>query len=58
MRTLFIGSTVGNSGKTMITIGLAPALQDNGYKVWYRDKSDTIYIKSSIPTNFWSRLFA
>jgi BioD-like phosphotransacetylase family protein len=35
MRTLFIGSTVGNSGKTMITIGLAPALQDNGYKVGF-----------------------
>jgi len=35
MRTLFIGSTVGNSGKTMITIGLAPALQENGYKVGY-----------------------
>jgi len=35
MRTLFIGSTVGNSGKTMITIGLAPALQENGYKVGF-----------------------
>jgi BioD-like phosphotransacetylase family protein len=35
MRTLFIGSTVGNSGKTMITIGLAPALQESGYKVGY-----------------------
>jgi uncharacterized protein len=33
MRTLFIGSTVGNSGKTMITIGLAPVLQESGYKV-------------------------
>jgi BioD-like phosphotransacetylase family protein len=35
MRTLFIGSTVGNSGKTMITIGLAPALQESGYKVGF-----------------------
>jgi BioD-like phosphotransacetylase family protein len=35
MRTLFIGSTVGNSGKTMITIGLAPVLQEHGYKVGF-----------------------
>jgi hypothetical protein len=35
MRTLFIGSTVGNSGKTMITIGLAPILQEHGYKVGF-----------------------
>jgi BioD-like phosphotransacetylase family protein len=35
MRTLFIGSTYGNSGKTMISIGLAPVLQENGYKVGY-----------------------
>ena len=35
MRSLFIGSTVGNSGKTMITIGLAPALQESGYKVGF-----------------------
>ena len=35
MRTLFIGSTVGNSGKTMITIGLAPVLQEQGYKVGF-----------------------
>ncbi len=35
MRTLFIGSTVGNSGKTMITIGLAPVLQESGYKVGF-----------------------
>ena len=35
MRTLFIGSNVGNSGKTMIAIGLAPALQESGYKVGF-----------------------
>jgi len=35
MRTLFIGSTEGNSGKTMVTIGLASALQANGYTVGY-----------------------
>ncbi len=35
MRTLFIGSTHENSGKTMISIGLAPALQENGYSVGY-----------------------
>jgi uncharacterized protein len=35
MRTLFIGSTVGNSGKTMITIGLAPVLQEHGYKIGF-----------------------
>ncbi len=35
MRTLLIGSTVGNSGKTMITIGLAPVLQEHGYKVGF-----------------------
>ena len=35
MRTLLIGSTVGNSGKTMITIGLAPVLEEHGYKVGF-----------------------
>lgn len=35
MRTLFIGSTEGNSGKTMVTLGLAPVLQESGYKVGY-----------------------
>lgn len=35
MRTLFIGSTHGNSGKTMLSMGLAPVLQENGYKVGY-----------------------
>jgi uncharacterized protein len=35
MRTLFIGSLVGHSGKTMIAIGLAPVLQDQGYKVGF-----------------------
>jgi BioD-like phosphotransacetylase family protein len=35
MRTLYIGSTAGNSGKTMVTIGLAPALQAHGYSVGY-----------------------
>jgi hypothetical protein len=35
MRTLFIGSTEGISGKTMVTIGLAAALQANGYTVGY-----------------------
>jgi BioD-like phosphotransacetylase family protein len=35
MRTLFIGSNVGNSGKTMIAIGLAPVLQESGYKVGF-----------------------
>jgi uncharacterized protein len=35
MRTLFIASTVGNSGKTMVTIGLASALRDAGHRVGY-----------------------
>jgi BioD-like phosphotransacetylase family protein len=35
MRTLYIGSTAGNSGKTMVTIGLAPALQAGGHTVGY-----------------------
>lgn len=35
MRTLFIGSTYGNSGKTMLSMGLAPVLQESGYKVGY-----------------------
>ncbi|MFB3818519.1 MAG: phosphotransacetylase family protein [Candidatus Methylomirabilales bacterium] len=35
MRTLYIGSTVGNSGKTMVTLGLAPALQATGARVGY-----------------------
>jgi BioD-like phosphotransacetylase family protein len=35
MRTLFIGSTHGNSGKTMLTMGLAPVLQTSGYTVGY-----------------------
>jgi BioD-like phosphotransacetylase family protein len=35
MHTLFIGSTHGNSGKTMLSIGLAPVLQECGYKVGY-----------------------
>ncbi len=35
MKTLYIGSTAGNSGKTMVTLGLAPALQAHGYTVGY-----------------------
>jgi BioD-like phosphotransacetylase family protein len=35
MHTLYIGSTAGNSGKTMVTIGLAPALRAGGYRVGY-----------------------
>src|SRR5512138_2157410 len=35
MRTIYIGSTAGNSGKTMVAIGLAPTLQANGYSVGY-----------------------
>jgi BioD-like phosphotransacetylase family protein len=35
MQTLFIGSTAGNSGKTLITVGLGLALQECGYKVGY-----------------------
>jgi hypothetical protein len=35
MHTLFIGSTAGNSGKTMITVGLGLALKESGYKVGY-----------------------
>lgn len=35
MKTLFIGSTFGNSGKTMITVGLGLALKESGYKVGY-----------------------
>lgn len=35
MRTLFIASTSGNSGKTMVTIGLASALREAGHRVGY-----------------------
>jgi hypothetical protein len=35
MRSLFIGSSVGHSGKTMIAIGLAPVLREQGYKVGF-----------------------
>jgi len=35
MQPLFIGSTAGNSGKTMITVGLGLALKECGYKVGY-----------------------
>ena len=35
MRSLFIGSTHGNSGKTMLSMSLAPVLQESGYKVGY-----------------------
>ena len=35
MQTLFIGSTAGNSGKTLITVGLGLALRECGYKVGY-----------------------
>lgn len=35
MQTLFIGSTAGNSGKTMVTVGLGLALKECGYKVGY-----------------------
>jgi BioD-like phosphotransacetylase family protein len=32
---LFIGSTAGNSGKTLVTVGLGLALQESGYTVGY-----------------------
>jgi hypothetical protein len=35
MRSLFIGSSVGHSGKTMMAIGLAPVLREQGYKVGF-----------------------
>ena len=35
MQTLFIGSTAGNSGKTLITVGLGLTLKESGYKVGY-----------------------
>lgn len=35
MQTLFIGSTAGNSGKTLTTVGLGLALKECGYKVGY-----------------------
>jgi len=35
MHTLFIGSTAGNSGKTLVTVGLALALKESGYTVGY-----------------------
>jgi BioD-like phosphotransacetylase family protein len=35
MHTLFIGSMVGNSGKTLITVGLGLALKESGYTVGY-----------------------
>lgn len=35
MRALYIGSTEGISGKTMVTIGLASALRASGYSVGY-----------------------
>jgi uncharacterized protein len=35
MQKLFIGSTAGNSGKSLLTVGLGLALQESGYKVGY-----------------------
>jgi BioD-like phosphotransacetylase family protein len=35
MQTLFIGSTAGNSGKTMVTVGLGLAFKECGYTVGY-----------------------
>lgn len=35
MQTLFIGSTAGNSGKTLTTVALGLALKECGYKVGY-----------------------
>ena len=35
MRALYIGSTAGNSGKTMITMGLGLRLKEQGQKVGY-----------------------
>ena len=35
MHALFIGSTAGNSGKTLITVGLGLVLKESGYKVGY-----------------------
>jgi BioD-like phosphotransacetylase family protein len=35
MKALFIGSTAGNSGKTLVTVGLGLSLKDAGLKVGY-----------------------
>ena len=35
MQKLFIGSTAGNSGKSLLTVGLGLALKESGYKVGY-----------------------
>jgi BioD-like phosphotransacetylase family protein len=35
MQKLFIGSTAGNSGKSLLTVGLGLALQESGYKLGY-----------------------
>ena len=31
-------------------------METNGYKIWYRQRSDTVFIKNEIPINFWEML--
>jgi hypothetical protein len=35
MQKLYIGSTAGNSGKSLLTVGLGLALKESGYKIGY-----------------------
>jgi len=35
MQKLFIGSTAGNSGKSLLTVGLGLALKESGYRIGY-----------------------
>jgi FkbM family methyltransferase len=32
-------------------------MNDNGYRVWYRDKSDTVYVRKELDVGFFSRWF-
>lgn len=32
-------------------------MKENRYKLWYREKSDTVYIKENVKTGFFSRWF-
>lgn len=49
--------THGRHYKNPFSNEIALWMKANNYKVWYKDKSDTIYLKSEIKTDFFSRLF-
>jgi len=30
-------------------------MQSNGYRLWYRDRSDTVYLHQRVPIGFWAK---